>query len=144
MNQNTNNNTNTNQYTSLNEAYYYKPNPYLYPPTSPNCIYCRSPDTQPLLQDGSFRQCTNRSCRKQFRPKPLYDPFIQNQLQQQTQSHSHPLNKQNHQKHVNDFIMTNYPILMNQQQNPHFNPQTVQDNTNVQFSHPHYDKQLKK
>jgi hypothetical protein len=52
--------------------------------------------------------------------------------------------KQNHQKHVNDFIMTNYPILMNQQQNPQFNPQTIQENNYTSFSHPHYDPQIKK
>jgi len=118
-----------NQYTSLNEAFYYKPNPELYPPTSPNCIYCNTHDTQLLLQDGSFRQCNNRSCRKQFRPQPICKPVFK------------PCTI-NQQKHVNDFIMTNYPILMNQKQNPQFNPQTAQ--YNGPFSHPQFDKQLKK
>jgi len=30
------------------------------------CIYCSSPHSTPLLQDGSFRQCNQ--CRKHFRP----------------------------------------------------------------------------
>ena len=49
----------------------------------PICIYCSNPDSQPLLQDGSFRQCLK--CRKNFKPilKPV-DPLNSPPLFQNT------------------------------------------------------------
>ena len=61
-------------FTSLNEAYniqhvdtqsYIQPIQY-----SGQCIFCSNQDTTALMpkqDNGSFRQCNNRSCRKQFR-----------------------------------------------------------------------------
>ena len=36
---------------------------------SPDCIFCSSKTTTPLMQDGSFRQCLK--CRRNFKPTLL-------------------------------------------------------------------------
>ena len=68
-------------FTSLNEAYniqhvdtqsYIQPIQY-----SGQCIFCSNQDTTALMprqDNGSFRQCNNRSCRKQFRANILSKP----------------------------------------------------------------------
>jgi hypothetical protein len=61
-------------FTSLNEAYnihHVNSNSYTQPiQYNSQCIYCSNQDTTALMpkqDNGSFRQCNNRSCRKQFR-----------------------------------------------------------------------------
>jgi len=61
-------------FTSLNEAYNIQHvNTQSYMQSiqySGQCIFCSNQDTTALMpkqDNGSFRQCNNRSCRKQFR-----------------------------------------------------------------------------
>ena len=69
-------------FTSLNEAYDIQ-NINKHPYTqavqySSQCIYCSNKDTTALMQkqdNGSFRQCNNQSCRKQFRANILSKPI---------------------------------------------------------------------
>ena len=68
------NNFNNNLFqTPLHDAYYYKTySPYILNMPSPKfssvCIFCSSPESMALVQDGSFRQCY--SCKKHFKAKP--------------------------------------------------------------------------
>ena len=68
-------------FTSLNEAYnihHVNTQSYIQPiQYSSNCIFCSNQDTTALMpkqDNGSFRQCNNRSCRKQFRANILSKP----------------------------------------------------------------------
>ena len=61
-------------FTPLNEAYnIHHVNTQSYTQTiqySSQCIFCSNQDTTALMptqDNGSFRQCNNRDCRKQFR-----------------------------------------------------------------------------
>jgi hypothetical protein len=61
-------------FTFLHEAYniqHINTHPYTNPlQYSSQCIYCSNQDTialMPTQDNGSFRLCNNRSCRKQFR-----------------------------------------------------------------------------
>ena len=69
-------------YTSLNDAYnihHVKSHPYtqqiIY---SSICIFCKNQNTTALMlnqDNGSFRQCNNLSCRKNFRADILSKPI---------------------------------------------------------------------
>lgn len=68
-------------FTPLNEAYnIHHVNTQSYTQAiqySSQCIYCSNQDTTALMpnqDNGSFRQCNNRSCRKQFRAKIVSKP----------------------------------------------------------------------
>ena len=69
-------------FTPLNEAYniqHINNHPYTQAiQYSSQCIFCSSKDTTALMQsqdNGSFRCCNNRSCRKQFRATILSKPI---------------------------------------------------------------------
>ncbi len=69
-------------YTPLNDAYnIHHVNPHLYTQRiiySSNCIFCGNQDTTALMlnqDNGAFRHCNNRSCRKNFRANILSKPI---------------------------------------------------------------------
>lgn len=71
-------------YTLLNDAYnihHINNHPYSQPVTyNSQCVFCGSVDTIALMfnqDNGSFRRCNNRSCRKDFRANIMSKP-IQN------------------------------------------------------------------
>lgn len=127
-------------FTPLNEAFQYN-NPLILnkPSFSLHCIYCQSTQTSGLIQDGSFRQCLNLSCRKQFQAK-INPPATQVPFTTVKQ------------RHPNEYIMFNQEHLKqqaNQDQNPtqnpnHHIPNTIQQTQYTSFSHPNYDHQISK
>ena len=101
-----------------------------------DCIYCQSKKTAHLTQDGSFRQCLNTSCRKQFQAQILPPT---------TQIHM-PVIKQ---RHPNEYIMFNQEHLKNQpnQDQDHQGkkiPNTLQQTQYTSFSQPEYDWHISK
>jgi transcription elongation factor Elf1 len=69
-------------YTSLNDAYkihHINNQTYTQPTTySSQCIFCSNNESMALMQNqdnGSFRRCSNTSCRKEFRAKILASPI---------------------------------------------------------------------
>ena len=69
-------------YTLLNVAYnihHINSHPYSQPIVySSQCVFCRSSDTYALMfnqDNGSFRRCLNRSCRKDFRANIVSKPI---------------------------------------------------------------------
>ena len=62
---------------------------------SPTCIYCMNEDSIVLLKDGSFRQCRNPSCRKQFAAR------LVTQFNNETSNRS----VQQRLRHPNEYIM---------------------------------------
>ena len=80
--------------------------PYKPPSFSLCCIYCSSRETRELIRDGSFRQCLNTSCRRQFQAKIVPPP---------AQVNYENTNTFLRQKHPNEFIMFNQQHLLQQQ-----------------------------
>ena len=121
----------------------------------PVCIYCNNPDTIALLNDGSFRRCKNRSCRKDFQAKiQLNDETIQpsfpGEVKFATNNSVENNNNQRYMpatpipKHPNEFIMNQPRQLINQQSNNNCKLFTLQDTSMSSFSRPDFAVQLKK
>lgn len=117
-------------FTLLNEAF---PTMNQKPTFSLDCIYCQSKKTTQLTQEGSFRQCLNPSCRKQFQARILPPSLIQNNM-----SHMK-------QRHPNEYIMFNQEHLKQQADNQDSRiPNTIQQTQYTSFSQPEYDWHISK
>jgi hypothetical protein len=98
---------------------------------SNNCIYCNHDQTYPLITEGTFRQCLNKNCRKQFQVKMTPTKQIETPSIINT-------------RHQNDYIMFNQKQFL--EQRPVRNeksPAALEANQYQQFSHPNYDAQIK-
>ncbi len=120
----------------------------------PVCIYCNNPDTIALVNDGSFRRCKNRSCRKDFQAKIHLNESIQPTFPGEVKFVTNPSVENNNMqrympatpipKHPNEFIMNQPRQLINQQPNNNCKLFTLQDTSMTSFSSPDFDVQLKK